>query len=170
MPYPTFSAGQRLTAANLSGMQWQAVEQGEDQTVNNSTTVVSTNLSMTAVAGARYKYQLLISYTSGSTPDIKFRWTVPTSGSLDRFIQSGGTAATGSTENLTTLVSRRASEFTEVPAAGTSSSPVTLIYVEFGVIYGGVGGAVTFQFAQNTANASDTVVQSLSRLEWLRTS
>lgn len=168
MPYPTWAAGQKVTAAQLQGMQWQVVTQGSDQTVNNSTTVVSTNLTLNAVSGARYTYQLLVTYTSGATPDIKFRWTFPTSATIDRFILSAGSASTGSSENLTTSVVRRASEFTEVPAAGTGTSPVTLIYTERGEIYGGTGGAVTLQFAQNTTNASDTIVQSLSRLEYLR--
>jgi len=168
MPYPSWSAGQTVTAADLTAMQWVVVEQGEDQTVNNSTTVVDTNLSMQAEAGARYLYRLRVTYTSGSTVDIKFRWTVPSSGSVDRFIQAGGTSSTGSSENLETMVSRRASESTEVPAAGATSSPNTLVYIEDGVIGGGNGGAVTLQFAQNSAVAANTVVQDLSFLAYLR--
>lgn len=166
MPYPTFTAGSPLTAADLTAMQWQQVSQGSDQTINNSTTLTATSLILPAVANATYKYELYVGYTNTSdTADIKFDWTVPTSGSVTRFVAGPGTSATGGSTNYTTTLWRRTVAGSAIAIGGSSTSTS---YFEFGEIDGGDGGDVTFRFAQNTATVANTVLSSTSTLWYVR--
>jgi hypothetical protein len=169
MPFPTFSAGQILTAADLTNMQWVEVSQGSNQTVNNSTTLVDSNIVVPVASGATYLFLVNLNFNSDPAADIKFDWTVPSGGSVTRFLHGPGMAATGGTDDYTTVNYRRISPGTNAVYAG---SGVTLSASAFeqGELIGGNGGNITLQFAQQSADASNTVLNSLTSLYYLRLS
>lgn len=168
MPYPEFSAGQILTAGMLSDMQWQEVEQGIQQVVNNSTTFVDTNIVVPVVAGAKYRYRLLVGYSTSTTADIKFRWQAPSNGEVRRWTWGIGNENTKSQVNNADSVNfRRPITNTAVSIGGTGTSN-TQSYHEEGLLLGGDGGNCVFQFAQITAEVSDTSITGSTRVEYLR--
>lgn len=178
MVYPTFVAGQRLTAQMLSDMQWKSVEQGSAQTVNNSAALVNTNIVIPLAAGAVYMYRLLIGYTSqgsgvGSpTPednsDVKFAWTDPPGGEVRRWTHGYGSLGSGPAGDDFTSVSYRRPVTTTPVRIGAAGEGFTNSYYEFGTIYGGDGGSTTFQFAQFVAGAFDLSITGSSRCDYLR--
>lgn len=167
MPYPDLAAGMVLTAGMLQGLQWQAVDQASAATVTNSTTLTNTNLTFDAEAGAQYMYRLLIGYTADDTPDMRFAWTVPTNGEVRRWSAGIGSNATGSSDNQTDVHFRRPATTTNVRVGGTTTAD-TQSYHEHGLILGGNGGPVMFQFAQWVADAQTNTLIASSRLDWLR--
>jgi hypothetical protein len=168
MSYPPFTAGFPLTAADLTAMQWQTVEQGSDQTATSNTTFADTNLAFTGVAGATYLFDLAVNYT-GNGGDIQLDWTVPTNGAAIRFIAGIGPAATGaSTFNNTTTTWRRIAANIPSPAGDGVGASTNVAYFETGEFDAGDGGAITLRFAQNTSNAATTTFSANSRLRYLR--
>lgn len=127
---------------------------GSDQTVNNSATLVNDNtLLIPVAANATYEFRLRLAYNSGATPGFKFTFTVP-AGAAVRFnslVMNGGglksfTHAPGDTPALD---------------GGATDLPVTL-WGEITVA--GTPGTVQLQWAQVTANASNTIVRANSNL------
>ena len=115
-----------------------------DQTVNNSTTLVNdTDLVVPLLANRKYYWFMRVRFQSNSTPDIKFTWTVP----------SGATG--GRRRELTAA--------TEVSYGTTSNWPGSTGVNRQGYAGGYVevsttAGNLQFQWAQNTADASNTAV------------
>lgn len=167
MPYPTFAAGQTLTAAMLTALQWKEVYQGSDQTRTSSTALTASSIVIPVVAGATYRYKLLVRYsTSGVNPDIKFDWTVPTNASMQRFVQGPGqvlvaTAASGAANQITTLTSTHVAHSTVLDFhANAVQSGMAGHFQEDGEIYGGDGGNVTLRFAQAASDAQTTTLHA----------
>lgn len=169
MAYPVFTAGQRLTAALLTSMQWQTVEQGSDQVVNNSVATVNTNLILTADAGATYIFRLRLALTGDPAADAKVGWSVPSGGSLTRFAWGVGADSPADGTNLTAsdAVFRLIEDGTST-AVGTLSTAVATIFAEDGQITATADGDFILQFAQLTAFAGDTTLVAASRLDYLR--
>lgn len=168
MAYPTFSAGQILTAAQLTAMQWKSIEQNTDQTVTNSTVLVDSNLIITVESGATYRYWALIAYETPSTADIQFAWASPSNGVAGRWTWGIGTAASGTDINSYDSVAFRRPASTTAVEIGAAQSTHTLSYYEAGILEGGSGGDFTFQFAQNAAASGDTILRAFSRVEYVR--
>lgn len=170
MPYPNLAAGQRLTAGMLQAMQWQAVEQGSQLTVNNSATLVDTNIIVPLVAGATYEYELMVGYATTDTTDatdFRFAWTAPTNGEVRRWSWGYGSGGTGAGDDYSSVNFRRPITATNV-RIGASSDGTTNSYYERGIMIGGDGGNAVFQFAQYVAGAFDSSITGSSRVAYLR--
>lgn len=168
MPFPNWSPAMVITADRLTAMQWQFVRQETNQTVNNSTTLVNTNLIIPVLANGIYRINTYLNFTGSATPDIKFNWSVPAGTTIQRFIAGPGTAASGGSTDFTTTSWRR---LTEVNDSGISAAGggVNVSAFEFCQAFIGVtSGNIILQFAQNAANASDTILNGQSFVEFIR--
>ena len=167
MPYPTLAAGQPLTVGMLQGLQWQTVQQGSDLVVTNSAVLVNSNLTVTVVANAVYRFRLMASYNGHASGGAAFAWTAPVGGSVERWTWGIGANATGSINDVSSMAMRRTATATvaQLGAIGTTNS---LAYHEEGIFNSGNGGSITLQFAQSTAFATASTLTSSSRLEYLR--
>jgi len=124
------------------------------ETVNNSDTMQNDDDLNFAVGASDYwAFKLLLLYTTSPVSDIKFQFTVPASGTLRAFSSTdigdsssgaGGTAASW-TQSAVALVEPH----------NTTTGIVTIEGVYYG---GGTAGTVQLQWAQNTAEVSDTSV------------
>lgn len=166
MPYPPINAGMRITASLLTDMQPQEVEQVASAQVNNSTTFVDTNIVIPTIAGAKYSYRLLVGYATNATADIKFQWSTAGGGEVRRFSAGPGVSGTGSTDSFSEVSFRRPLTDSDV-AVGGNASALTYSYWEQGVIIGDGFNAI-FQFAQNTADASNTSITGSTRCDYQR--
>lgn len=149
----------------------QPIYKAADQTVNNSTVLVSdTHLKFTAVAGENYIIDMNLLITAASTAsDFSPAFSFPT-GTMSFSTVGLDTAAAA------TIASARLSA---VVGATTGVSPVAL---STGTISGTTGiliraaykcttgGTVTFMWAQTTATAANTTVNQGSTLTAIRES
>lgn len=166
--YPTIPAGTRLTASLLRSMLPQTVRKTADTSRAATTTFADDDhLTFAVEAGAVYRMIGAIKYFADPTPDIKVQFTTPsgTLGEWSWMMPGSTTAATG-----TTGYSIR-TETNDVSGSrtgyGTSDSqhftPISGLWR-----IGSVAGSITLQWAQNTSNATATVLYTDSWLEFKR--
>lgn len=144
----SFLALQELTADELNDALTSIKMLASTQTVNNTTTYVNiTGLSFAVDASTKYFYFGHFPYTSGTTPDIKFKVNQPSAAANHYSTFLGFN--TSATFTCSVFI-------TETAAGGTGGDVSATIWgiADIGV----TGGNMTFQFAQNTANASNTSV------------
>lgn len=123
-----------------------------NQTVNNSTTLVNdTHLSWAVVANAVYELDLHPVYSSSTVADIKFGWTFPTG--LTMTWEYVGITLAGALTVAGGLTQ------TSVLAQGGTGGVVPVVFTGI-VIVGSTAGTLRLQWAQNTAEASNTVMQT----------
>lgn len=149
----TFTAGEKLRAITLNRGVPNHVRAAADTTVNNSATLVNATGVVQAVeASTYYRWSLLLLYSTGTTPDLKVAWTVPT-GSTGRWGLAGASAGVAAYGAANTLFLDGAS---------------TLAVLEGVLVTSSTAGNLQLQFAQNTANASNSIVQTHSILSLYR--
>lgn len=125
------------------------VVKSADEIVNNSSTLQNDDeLLFAGVANTKYHLILLMRIKSGTVPNYKRVFTVPTGATITgRAANSSWTTAIGSVEeDYTTPVSM----FTN----GTSFVDVSELHAYVSI--GGTAGNVVFQWAQDTATVGDT--------------
>jgi hypothetical protein len=147
-----FTAGQKVRALELNRGIPNLVRASADTTVVSSTTLVNaTGLVQAVEADALYWWRLLLSYDTGTTPDLKVAWTVPT-GSTGFWGVAGATA--------------RASAYaaTTVFLDGANTLAVLEGYLDTS----STAGSLQLQFAQNTSTASNSIVRTGSVLSLAR--
>lgn len=161
-------AGQLLTTDVLNLPRKRLVVQTADQTINNSTTLVDTEIVIPVEAGATYWYQCLISYSAVRPTDggsaLDFAWSAPTGTALARFSQSyiEDPASTGANSGAL-IIQRRPANTTRIPAGGSDGtdppSNFHSAYDRGTIAVGGVSGNVILQVAQRSASATDTILR-----------
>lgn len=163
MPLVPFVAGQDLTALALNtaiDVSGVIAAQGADSPpVNNSITLVaSTYLTIPVVLNGFYIYESTIIYDSSATANFQHLIVLPLFSAVSPLtrmnIAVGGT--TTPTSNVDAVLS----------TASAGGGVGTQRYVtRSGLFSIGSAGTVSIQFAQNTANASNTVLKLGS---WIR--
>lgn len=141
------------TAAGLA----QVIVKASDESVTSSTTLQNDDdFTFTATANGIYLMELLLYVVTATTPDFKFGWSVPGSGTVDGLVvqQNSATAVQPTTE-----------------AAATSPliSSGTDMYLLISAVYQADGttfGAVNFQWAQNTSDGTAATVKTGSLMRY----
>ena len=141
---------------SVGGPTWQYVVKAVDETVNNSAVYQNDNeLAFAVAANAKYHVVLILDYTSATAADLKFQFTIP-AGAATQFALKFYTTAGASVFNLAAAL------------AGTicdgGGAAHRVAKVEFLLINGATPGICQLQWAQQTANASDTIVRANSCL------
>jgi len=122
-----------------------------DQTVNNSDVLEDCDdLKLEVGANEVWGFFLFILQISGATPDIKFGWTVPDSCTMKWTDLNHASPGTLLSELLT---------YTH-PGAGVNQH----LAIDGLIVASSTPGTVQLQFAQNTAEVSDTKVLANSYL------
>ncbi|MCR4339415.1 MAG: hypothetical protein NUW01_05955 [Gemmatimonadaceae bacterium] len=159
---PSPTDGQALVFDTASGM-WvpgaatgggaTLIKKAAQETVNNSTTLQDDDhFTFEADALSYYLYTISVRINSAANADFKAAWSTPSGGIWSML---GSTA-----ETAPTLVS--------IAGQTTTATPVILpcnandeIALFWGMIkIGATAGTVTWQWAQNTAQLSDTIVRN----------
>ena len=140
-----------------------------DQTVNNSAVLVNdTHLLFAVAASEVWWLQAWLMFDGGTIPDIKFHWTLPASATMRWGATSDGDASFGgSWSSFSTPVALLTEAST--PAYATIGAGTTIGLSLTGIaVVAGTAGNVQLQWAQNTANASDTIMRTNSCLIGMR--
>ncbi len=123
------------------------VDKTADQTVNNSTTLVSDlHLTFSVAANKNYAVWGVLLVDSGGTPDIKVQWLLPASGVADGAVQN--------TTGTSPLSQFRESTAAVLQGQG-AGTPVGLFFTG-SIVNAGTPGIAVIQWAQNIAEVSDT--------------
>ena len=152
-----FVAGQKLTAEDLAALIPSIATKSVDETVNNSSAIQNDDeLVLPLVANAVYVFDLVVIYSSGTTPDIKVGFTLPT----------GATTALEADFFDPSLIRNLIAQ-TTVPTTGIAmggNAATTGCRIWGTVTTGATAGDMQTVWAQNTANASNTIVRAGSYL------
>lgn len=125
------------------------IRKSADETVNNSDALQNDDtLVLPVEASSVWDIKLFVLYNSGATPDLKLAFTVPASGTIYAYL-SGFEAGTVDPMYVNAAT-------TPVVFDGTGSNNAGFIHLIF--VNSTNAGNVQLQWAQNTANASDTKV------------
>ncbi|HVE27783.1 MAG TPA: hypothetical protein VNC22_20395 [Sporichthya sp.] len=155
------SAGAKLRASVFQSLMAERMpliaRKTTNETVNNSSTLQNDDEIFLAVeASCVYHFELRISSDSGTTPDLKLGFTYPT-GTTIRW--SGVDADTAGAVRITGGLTE-----TSVPAVVGGTPSVFASYYSGVVITGVNAGTLQLQWAQNSANLSNSIVQAGSYL------
>lgn len=154
--YP--AAGEDLTAtilqALISELRPLYAEKTADETVNNSAVLQDDNELVLAVsANTKWEVTALIRYNSGTTPDIKVKYTVPTSATMKWAVFAAGSGV---------FLGYQQDETTTAIIDGAGTGVACLVK---GILtVGANAGNLTMQWAQNVATVANTIVQAGSYL------
>jgi hypothetical protein len=153
----TFAAGDKPTASQVDDLAPRyAYKSGDETIISNSTMQNDDHMFLTVAASTKYEFELYVAYNSGTTPDLKIGWTVPTGATnvyrVDYF-DTSAVAQKGQSSTVLTAgfaVGGFASDLYAV-FAGTLSISTT-------------AGTFQIQWAQNTLTASNSTVRAGSFL------
>lgn len=160
-----FFAGQRVSAADLNALFPIFGRMTADVTRNNSTTLVNaTGLSLALEANSVYALDGLLFYSSNGTADLKIALTVP-SGTTGKWGVTGLGTGASSPGVVDAAYLSAFGTGTTFAVGGDTAFPTLMARPGAVLITAGTAGSVQLMFAQNTANASNTVMQTGS---WLR--
>lgn len=156
-----------------SGVEWTTyIEKSADETVNNSTTLQDDDTFVLPVAAnGVYFFECFLRYSTSAVADIKFGWTAPASATMDwgkghvAEAALGGFHALGGAGSPTTPAQVGG---TQVGAGGGAGGGYMMLLAGF-IVTAGTAGNVTLQWAQNTAEVSDTKVLKGSFVRFRRT-
>lgn len=164
------AAGAKLRGSVLSPLITEVRPLGAFKTANETVTSSTTlqnddELFVSVSASTYYKFTALLLWTSGGTPDFKFALSMPASATARGAIANWSNAgAAGSLlVNSFTLTDTTAVSISGAGTTFSSQGQHTLVH---GYILTSVtAGTVYIQWAQNTSDASNTVVYAGSWLQ-----
>jgi hypothetical protein len=170
--FPRIRAGQRLTTAVLGARNEELVEQSEDVTITNSTTMQDSDIVIPVVAGGIYAYRLFISYSAVSESGadgtaLVGNWSVPSGTAVNRFTTSFPRSPTsGGAEVLNTgfdVIMRRPATGTLQICGGTDdTSPPNNFHSAYDrgtIAVGGTSGDVIWRFGADRAVPEDVILR-----------
>jgi len=133
----------------------------QDQTVTNSTTLVSVpDFNVTVGRNGRYLLEYEILFDTPAAADFKYSTLSPVGGTATRY----RALAEGVTDAATAATSVLAAEAAvSITGGGTSGAARYTLFFENGGAAADQG-VLGFQFAQNTADAGNTIVLAGSRV------
>jgi hypothetical protein len=154
------SAGAKLRASVLSALITEVrpitARKTANETINNVGVLQNDDELLVAVeASVTYHMELRVSYTSGTTPDLKLAWTYPT-GTTIRW--SGVDADTAGAVRVAGNLTE-----TSTPAICGSGGDLMAVYTGM-VVTSSTAGTLQLQWCQNTANASNSTIYAGSFL------
>lgn len=135
--------------AALFGLHTKTVTKTADETVNNSTTLQNDDALLLAMAASEvWQFEIFIKATSSAVADFKLGWSVPTGTTMRWKISAGGQLDTlNETQTYTANMD------------GTSGDTIVCHGI---IMVSTTAGNVVLQWAQNTAEVSNTVVEANS--------
>lgn len=157
----SLSAEKVVTAPASGGNIAYIVRKSADEIVNNSAVLQDDNHLLYALAAnEEVEFDCNLFYDSGTTPDIKFAFTVPASATIAWSFTGADTSLTGYSDGGAVVASGTAQAF-----GGNGAGTVRHCRLRGIVANSTNAGNLQLQWAQNTQNVSDTTVRKNSTLK-----
>lgn len=164
---PSIPAGHSVTAADWA-LVFAAIQQAygtttelaTDQTKNANTTFATlSDLSQAVAANQHYDIKCWLIYSASTAADVKLQWTFP---AASTFLQHAGSLPATDTviANWYSGVQNTASG----PVLGGTGVGVLMSALIEASLYTTAAGTLALQWAQNTSDATNTVIYAKSRL------
>jgi hypothetical protein len=154
----TFVSGQRLTAAQLEDLLPLWKRKTSTETLNNDNTLQNDDqLFLPVAANTEYQLEMRLRISSGATPDWKCLFTFPVGLTMNYNV-------TTITAGATTLQNFDLDQTSTTTVEGGQTS----LFFDGTVVVSSTAGTLQLQWAQNTANASDTSVLAGSYLKLMK--
>lgn len=172
MTYPIPAIGQRLTASFISQMLPTYVYKPASTT--RASLVVAaddTDLAFAAEANVTYDVYFRVRFAGLQAAGIRTKWNVPAGANGLRCCQGPGSANAVQTDANTTEMRQAVHGFTtDVLYTNPRNSASLFTWLEewCTVTMAATAGNITFQWAQNVTNATGTVVQAESFVQYRR--
>lgn len=142
------------------------VRKTSDETVNNSTTLQNDDQLLIALPTAgTFGFRCILYYDSSTTGDFKAAFTMPAGATMlwgGIGPATGASNTTGDGQFGTATASGTAVAY---GGAGTGTANTVILRIDGEITMGGTSGNLQLQWAQNTLDATNTVVRTRSRLE-----
>lgn len=163
--YPTWNAGEDITASKLMSMLPMVARKTADEVVNNSGTAQDDNeLFFTVAANAVYILDGWIKYDASATADFLVDWTAPANALGEWTGWGAGLSAASGTAGYS--IRTETNDLTQARSFGAVGVGNIVTLIIHGTIRtGNTAGTYQFQWAQGTADASNCTVYTDS---WLR--
>ncbi|MCD9196083.1 hypothetical protein [Streptomyces albireticuli] len=162
------AAGRMATTLDTVGTKLFARKTAN--TARNTTTTLADDphLTVTVTANAVYELALTLFWTGPNAGGIKGAFAVP-SGTAGRWSLYGPDVSMTAGGNTAQVRADSVGSLTTALPAGSSDTSHAMTAQPTGlVVVGGTGGSFTFQWAQNTSNASDTTLFTHSWMSLIR--
>lgn len=165
-----FLAGQELRASDLNATIIRVAYNSASTTKNASTTFGdATGLTIALEANTTYGWDCYLAYNTGRTPDVKIAWAAPAGATGHWGAYGLSTTESGSgIGSLTALRVNAYGDASPIVLGGndTPSVPGPMVARPMGfIVVSATAGSLQLRFAQNTSNASNTVINAGC---WLR--
>ena len=167
--YPTFLAGQRLTATLLSAGQINTIRKTANEDVTSSITPQNDDeLIVPVAANATYEIEFVIfAQSADAAADLLTAWSVPSGATGLKAVLGPTSTAAAFTSNANTAATLKGRNFA-TNVAYQLDTDGTLIIEKAAVVTSSTAGNVTFQWSQNTSSATATTVLSRSYVTYRR--
>lgn len=154
----------RITlSGDSSTVNWSTIFKTADETVNGSNTLQNDDeLILSITAGQRLAFEGKLVYFSGTTPDFKYQIT---GSATPTFYYAHHHAIVPGGTSFASVVISEAPDATGLQQLTNISGGVGFAFFG-GVVYSSSAVSLTIQWAQNTANASDTIVYAGSYIRY----
>jgi hypothetical protein len=153
----TFAAGDNPTAAEFNDLVPRYAYKTSDETIiSNSTLQNDDFLALTVAASTKYEFELYMAYNTGTTPDLKIGWTLPTGATNAYHVDYFDTAAASQKGQSSTVP-------TTGFAVGGFGSDLYAVFAGT-ISVSTTAGTMQIQWAQNTLTASNSTVRAGSFL------
>lgn len=133
-----------------------------DVTVNNSTTLIDTELALPVDANRVYFIEAFLIFEGTTVADAKFGLTAPSGASISWTRNALASTTTGTNAGISRDVVTSFATALVVGAAGAGAPAAAM---PSGTLRTSAAGTITLQVAQNTAEATNTILRADS---WLR--
>lgn len=169
--YPNYTAGQRLTAANLAAGQFMVVYKSSNTDRASTTTLANDpDLTFTLAANAVYTVEFYLHYAGALTPgEIRTAWTVPSGTSGNRGVHGPGSSAT-SDDNISTRSGVHGYATTVEYGVRSSGATNQQLAIEESLVTTSAAGTCAIQWAQALSSATATRMAAGSWARCLRIS
>ncbi|MFD4740626.1 hypothetical protein ACFWNQ_25160 [Streptomyces virginiae] len=168
MQYPTWAAGQRVTAAGLASMTPPVAYKSADQTIASSTTNVNDNhLFQSCAANAIFVVTGFLLYSAHQDADIKMGWTGPSGATFAWIAHASTQSQTGGIASSGIVVDRQNIGASSFPLGGYGAENTTVMTATLmgTLVTSSTAGALQLTWAQRVSNATGSIMRTGS---WLR--
>ena len=159
--YPTWTAGQRITAALLLAAQPATYYKAATTSRSSMTTLADDpDLTVTLDASATYTIEMVLSYAALTAAGFQTAWSVSAGvTSVNRSVDGPGSSAADASADNISMRSGVHNYATAVSCGTRNSGSNQLVAVERALVTTDTtGGTVTLQWAQATSNATATLL------------